>query len=157
MLEDLSGGRGLDLAGLRRFLAAAQRAVELRGPVGVRLMDDASIRTLNQQFRGQDRPTDVLSFPSGEAGYRGDLAISLDTAARQARTRHHGLDQEVRVLLLHGLLHLAGYDHETDDGQMRRRERDLRRQLGLPPGLIERQNRRKITNSGRKSLHVPDP
>jgi len=150
-VEDHSGGRGLDLAGLRRFVAAAQRAVGLRGRVGVRLLDDAGIQALNRQFRRHDQPTDVLSFPAGEAGYRGDLAVSLDTAARQARALHHGLDLEVRVLLLHGLLHLAGYDHETDDGQMRLRERDLRRQLGLPPGLIERQNKRKITNSGRKS------
>ncbi|HUX65994.1 MAG TPA: rRNA maturation RNase YbeY [Terriglobales bacterium] len=146
----LLGGRRLDLPALRRFLAAAQRALGLRAPVAVRLMDDAAIQALNRQFRALDQPTDVLSFPAHDPAYAGDLAVSLDTAARQARARHHPLDTEVRILLLHGLLHLAGFDHEADQGQMRRRERQLRLQFGLPPGLIERQNRRKIKSSRSK-------
>jgi probable rRNA maturation factor len=111
-------------------------------------MDDAAIAGLNRAFRRHDAPTDVLSFPAETAGYAGDIAISLDTARRQARARRHSLDQEIRILLLHGLLHLAGYDHETDDGAMRRREHVLRRELGLPPGLIERAQRRKIKAHG---------
>lgn len=114
-------------------------------------MDDASIRQLNRDFRGHDAPTDVLSFPSPQPDYAGDIAISTETAGRQARARRHALDTELRILLLHGLLHLAGHDHETDQGEMRRREQALRRQLGLPPGLIERQQRRKIKTHGRRA------
>jgi probable rRNA maturation factor len=97
---------------------------------------------MNLQFRGVDKPTDVLSFPAlPEAAnciQGGDLAISLETAAVQAADHGHTLQTEVKVLILHGLLHLAGYDHERDRGQMRRRESLLRKQFALPTGLIER-------------------
>lgn len=128
---------------LARFLAQAQAAVRLRGRVSVLLTTDKNLRRLNRQFRGIDKPTDVLSFPT-EALIRskeklaGDLAISVPTARRQATACGHSLGTELKVLILHGLLHLAGYDHETDSGQMARRERTLRAQLGLPQGLIER-------------------
>lgn len=125
----------------RRFLAAARAAAGVRAPVGVRLMSDAAIRRLNRQFRHRDQATDVLSFPSPDSAYAGDIAISLPTAARQARAHGHSLEIEVRILLLHALLHLAGMDHETDQGEMRARERRLRRRLGLPSGLIERAHR----------------
>ncbi|MGN6592737.1 MAG: rRNA maturation RNase YbeY [Terriglobales bacterium] len=138
----------LDRRALNGFLVRARGAVGLQGEVGLRLMDDAAIRELNRAFRRHDAPTDVLSFPAGAPGYAGDIAISLDTARRQARARRHSLDKEVYILLLHGLLHLAGYDHETDEGAMRRREHELRRDLGLPPGLIERAQRRKIKAHG---------
>jgi probable rRNA maturation factor len=126
---------------LARFLAEAQAAVRLRGQVTVLLTTDAAIRKLNRQFRGIHKPTDVLSFPaadqvSGEVA--GDLAISIPIATRQAQEQGHALSIEVKVLILHGLLHLAGYDHEGDEGQMARRERVLRGRLGLPQGLIER-------------------
>jgi probable rRNA maturation factor len=134
---------GLDVQALRAFLLAAGRALRLHGLVGVRLMDDASIRTLNRDFRRHDAPTDVLSFPA-DPPYLGDLAVSIPTARRQARAHAHSLDAEVRILLLHGLLHLAGYDHETDRGQMRRLEAALRRRFHLPPGLIERHSGRKM-------------
>jgi probable rRNA maturation factor len=134
---------GLDVAALRAFLVAAGRECHLRGIVGVRLMDDASIRALNRDFRGQNHSTDVLSFPA-DSPQLGDLAISIETARRQARAHHHSLDIEVRILLLHGLLHLAGYDHERDQGQMRDLEAALRRRLFLPPGLIERHSGRKM-------------
>jgi probable rRNA maturation factor len=119
----------------------AQQAVRLRGEVTVLLTTDAGIRRLNRKFRGIDKSTDVLSFPSSSelAGPdAGDLAISVSTAARQAHEHGHALSIEVKVLILHGLLHLRGYDHESDSGQMARRERVLRGRLGLPAGLIER-------------------
>ena len=125
------------------FLRRAQRAAGIAGEIGLRLVSDADMRALNRQFRGKDTPTDVLSFPVGAGpvaagGCLGDIAVSIETANRQARARRHSLDTEIRILLLHGVLHLAGFDHETDQGEMRRKERALRRQLGLPPGLTER-------------------
>jgi len=132
---------GLSRAGLGRFLRAAQNAVGLRGEVAVLLTGDRTLRRLNREFRGIDKATDVLSFPvhgSTYSGHAGDLAISLQTAARQAREHKHSLRDEVRVLLLHGLLHLAGMDHETDRGEMAEREAKLRNQFGLKSGLIAR-------------------
>ena len=126
---------------LARFLAAAQAAVRLKGQVTVLLTTDAAIRRLNRQFRGQNKATDVLSFPAegpGAEEMAGDLAISVTTALRQAREQDHPLSTEIKVLILHGLLHLAGYDHEADSGKMARRERLLRARLHLPQGLIER-------------------
>ncbi len=128
---------------LARFLAQAQDAVGLSGQVTVLLTTDAALRDLNCRFRGKAKSTDVLSFPasapaSGPERIVGDIAISVETARRQAAEQGHSLGTEIKVLILHGLLHLAGYDHESDAGQMRRRERDLRAQLGLPQGLIER-------------------
>jgi probable rRNA maturation factor len=113
----------------------------------VLLTTDKAIRRLNRQFRGLDKPTDVLSFPAAELVQdqkknkeknAGDLAISVPTARRQGTACGHSLATELKVLILHGLLHLAGYDHESDTGQMARREQRLRAQLGLPQGLIER-------------------
>jgi probable rRNA maturation factor len=132
---------------LTRFLAEAQVAVRLRGQVTILLTTDAAIRSLNRRFRGKNKPTDVLSFPAenllqSQEKIAGDLAISVPTARRQAAEHGHGLTAELRILILHGLLHLAGYDHEIDDGQMHRREHQLRTRLGLPQGLIERSTRR---------------
>lgn len=126
---------------LARFLTEAQAAVRLKGEVSVLLTTDAAIRKLNRQFRGKNKATDVLSFPAEGVGAEeiaGDLAISVPTASKQAVEQGHPLSTEIKVLILHGLLHLAGYDHEADDGQMARRERQLRAKLGLPQGLIER-------------------
>jgi probable rRNA maturation factor len=126
---------------LSRFLSAAQAAVRLRGQVTVLLTTDAAIRKLNRQFRGKNKATDVLSFPAeglGAHGIAGDLAISVTTALSQAAEQGHSLSTEIKVLILHGLLHLAGYDHEVDEGKMARRERLLRAKLKLPQGLIER-------------------
>jgi probable rRNA maturation factor len=132
---------GLSRSGLGRFLRVAQAAVGLEGEVEVLLAGDRTLRRLNRQYRGKDKATDVLSFPAAEelAGqYGGDLAISLETAKRQAEEQGHGLRDEVRVLLLHGLLHLSGMDHEVDGGEMAARERELRGRLRLPNGLIAR-------------------
>jgi probable rRNA maturation factor len=132
---------GLSRSGLNRFLRMAQTAVGVRGEVDVLLAGDRTLRRLNRTFRGKDKATDVLSFPAaGELGEScgGDLAISVDTAGRQAAEHGHSLRDEVRVLLLHGLLHLSGMDHEVDRGEMAEREGLLRKALRLPDGLIAR-------------------
>jgi probable rRNA maturation factor len=98
---------------------------------------DAELRLLNRTYRSHDYATDVLSFP-GDRDYLGDIAISLARARSQARQYGHTLEDEVRVLMLHGVLHLKGMDHESDGGQMARAERRWRKKLGLPDGLIER-------------------
>ena len=138
---------------LGRFLRDAQSAVKLRGQVTVLLTTDKAIRRLNRQFRGKDKATDVLSFPSytpvpqseGSVApaprmreIAGDIAISVHTAGKQADALGHALTVEIKVLMLHGLLHLAGLDHETDDGEMAQVEERLRAKLRLPQGLIER-------------------
>lgn len=142
---------GLSPSGLSRFLRSAQAAVGLAGEVDVLLAGDLTLRRLNRQFRGKNKATDVLSFPpppelAGE--HAGDLAISLETAARQAEAHGHTVREEVRVLLLHGLLHLQGMDHETDQGEMAEREATLRRQLRLPSGLIARAGTRGSAGDG---------
>ena len=138
---------------LARFLRDAQSAVRLHGTATVLLTTDEAIRRLNKQFRGMDKTTDVLSFPAAEAiaAVAGDIAISVPTALRQAHEQGHSLAVEIKVLMLHGLLHLAGYDHETDQGSMARRERLLRGRLGLPQGLIER------TAGAEAPLPMPGP
>jgi probable rRNA maturation factor len=123
---------------LAAFLARAQKSAGLRGEVNVLVTSDTELRRLNRTFRGQDRPTDVLSFPSIMEGQAGDIAISAQTAARAARGLGHSVAEEVKVLLLHGVLHLAGYDHESDAGEMARKEEQLRRRLGLPVALTAR-------------------
>jgi probable rRNA maturation factor len=144
--EPAPQSRGTSQRALARFLTQAQSAVGLRGQVTVLLTTDATICDLNRRFRGKDAATDVLSFPATKSvrnaapaeRVAGDLAISLETARKQAAEQGHALGVELRVLILHGLLHLAGYDHEVDGGKMERRERRLRATLGLPQGLIER-------------------
>jgi probable rRNA maturation factor len=103
-----------------------------------RITTDRELRRLNGQFRGKDQTTDVLSFPSGTAEYLGDIAISADRARAQARRFGHSLEQELGILMLHGLLHLLGMDHETDRGRMARAEERWREKLGLPGSLIRR-------------------
>jgi probable rRNA maturation factor len=99
------------------------------------------LQVLNRRFRGKNKPTDVLSFPAmpGLApGFAGDVAISAEIASQNARRLGHTAAEEISILVLHGMLHLAGYDHELDDGEMEREEARLRKSLGLPVGLIER-------------------
>lgn len=143
-------GRRLRPRTLAAFLDEAAAAVKLPGEIAALLTTDAEIRRLNRTFRQKNKATDVLSFPPpdplpGRQQTGGDLAISVETAARQADEAGHALSIELQVLLLHGLLHLAGYDHETDTGQMARKEARLRRRFGLQAGLIER-----ASNHGRQ-------
>lgn len=118
---------------LRPWLASLVAALAPRAEsLGVRFVGDREMRRVNRQFRGKDKSTDVLSFPGepdGPAGtgHLGDILVSIPTARRQAREAGHGVDQEIKILLLHGILHCLGYDHETDQGEMERLERRLRR------------------------------
>jgi len=131
--------RKLARAELASFLAEVVRGV-LRGrSCSCLITSDEELRGLNKQYRRKDYATDVLSFPSGgAAGFAGDLAISIDRAKEQAREHRHSLDDELKILILHGALHLAGLDHEDDEGQMARAEARWRTRFRLPAGLIER-------------------
>jgi probable rRNA maturation factor len=135
---------GLSPSTFERFVLRARRVVRLRGVVNVLVTSSAELRSLNRQFLGKDRPTDVLSFPSPlveRANARrvaGDVAISADIARENAGRLGHSVADEVKILALHGILHLAGFDHERDNGEMARKESRLRRQLRLEIGLIER-------------------
>ncbi|MCS7041576.1 MAG: rRNA maturation RNase YbeY [Bryobacteraceae bacterium] len=133
---------GVDRAALRDFAHCLRQEVAAGRPFCCRITTDREVRELNRRFLGEDRPTDVLSFPSGQGlGSLGDIAIAFPYARRQAAAFGHPVETELRVLLLHGLLHLLGYDHETDGGRMRRAEQKWRRRLGLPHGLISRAGR----------------
>jgi probable rRNA maturation factor len=141
-------GRPLRAPGLGRWLAQVAPA-RARGEVTVALVGDNVVRTLNRSYRGIDASTDVLSFPasrpgvSGAPAHLGDIVIARGVARRQARAEAHSESTEWRVLALHGLLHLLGYDHEGESGAMHRVERRLRRRGGLERGLIERTRRRR--------------
>jgi probable rRNA maturation factor len=142
---------GTSARALSLFAAKAQRAVGLRGEVNIRVASSRELQELNRRFRKKNQPTDVLSFPSETPKLAGDIAISGEIAAANAAEMGHSPQTELKVLILHGLLHLAGCDHETDDGEMQTRETTLRRQLGLPVGLIERAHSNPLKSSpGRK-------
>jgi probable rRNA maturation factor len=136
---------------LSDFLETTRAALQFpKGSVGVQFVSDSAMATLNLKFRNKKGPTDVLSFPAEDNGsltgraarknssplpddgsYIGDIAIAPATAQRNALEYSRSLDEELRILILHGMIHLAGYDHEVDDGQMNRLERQLRRRFGL--------------------------
>jgi probable rRNA maturation factor len=130
--------RGVRSAGLAAWLQSVAPA-RARGTITVAVVSDGRIRELNRRYRRKNRPTDVLSFPADEPGQLGDVLIALGVATRQAAAAGHNFSTELRVLALHGLLHLLGYDHERDNGEMRRLERRLRLKGGLREGLIERE------------------
>jgi probable rRNA maturation factor len=131
---------------LEQFVLRARRAVGLRGTVNVLVTSNAVVRSLNHRFREKNKATDVLSFPSDSFGPQfrkspklaGDVAISADIALQNSVRLGHTVAQEIRILALHGILHLAGFDHERDNGEMARKEATLRRALKLPAALIER-------------------
>jgi probable rRNA maturation factor len=137
---------GLNEDALNRFVLRARKAVGVRGQVNVLVTSSAAVRSLNRQFRGQNKATDVLSFPftstTPESRKRpkiaGEIAISADIALQNSARLGHPPAQEVKILALHGILHLAGFDHERDNGEMARKEATLRRALRLPAALIER-------------------
>lgn len=127
--------------GLGAWLQKAAPA-SARGDVSIAVVSDRRMRALNRQFRGKDAATDVLSFPAthmpGVSSFLGDIVIASGVASRQAREAGHSVGTELKVLALHGLLHLLGYDHDTDEGKMARAEARLRKKAGLREGLIER-------------------
>jgi probable rRNA maturation factor len=132
---------GVSEQALSRFAQRARKAAGLRGQVNVVLTSSRDLRALNRRFRGKDKPTDVLSFPPIPLvadKFSGDIVISAEIAVRNARIYRHAPAQELKILILHGMLHLAGHDHESDRGQMARKEERLRRELGLTDGLIRR-------------------
>jgi probable rRNA maturation factor len=135
---------GLSRSTLERFLLRARRAVRLPGTVNVLVTNNHELRSLNLQFRGKDKPTDVLSFPEPRMNLpkakqpAGDLAVSAEIARDNAKRLGHSVATEIKILTLHGILHLAGFDHERDHGEMADKERRLRLQLKLETGLIER-------------------
>ena len=129
----------LDAESLQSFAEVLRDRVARGREFHCRITNDAELRSLNAQFRGKDYPTDVLSFPQEDAQLSlGDIAISIQRARAQAREYRHATEDEIRVLMLHGVLHLLGMDHESDSGRMRRNEVRWRRKLGLPVALIER-------------------
>jgi len=124
---------------LARFVSRVRKTIPLRGLVNVVVTTNSEMKRLNEQFRSNDEPTDVLSFPSGEmGGLAGEIAISHEIARENARRLAHSIAEEIKILILHGMLHLAGYDHQNDDGKMARKEHHLRKALRLPDALIER-------------------
>jgi len=149
--------RGLSRAALSRFVLRALDTARLPGAVNVLLTSDRALRRLNRQFRGKDEPTDVLSFPvlDRSAKLAGDIAISVDLARRNARRLGHSPAEEIKILALHGLLHLAGYNHELDHGRMARKEYRLRRSLQLPLALLERSAG--TMRKSKRARHSPHP
>jgi probable rRNA maturation factor len=150
---------GLSVSALERFVSRCRRAIGLKNKADVLITGNAVIRNLNRQFRNVNKATDVLSFPSNglatggrHKALSGEIAISADIALQNAYRLGHSPAQEIKILTLHGLLHLAGFDHERDNGQMARKETKLRRALRLPDGLIERAGavRRRSTPRRRK-------
>ncbi len=137
---------GMTDASLARFVLRARKAAGMRNTLNVLVTSSASMRDLNSRFRNKNKSTDVLSFrhePTirdnhNRNGFAGEIAISSEIAAQNAITLGHTVAEEVKVLVLHGILHLAGFDHERDNGRMARKEAKLRRALKLPTALIER-------------------
>ncbi len=135
---------GLSESTIARFVERVRRLIDMRERVNVLVTSSTHVRSLNRRFRGLDKPTDVLSFPSLRAGglelepVAGEVAISADIARENANRLGHSFENEVKILVLHGILHLAGFDHDHDAGQMARKESRLRRQLNLEAALIER-------------------
>lgn len=123
---------------LSLFAGQVRRTLQIPADVCVLITSNAEVRELNRRHRRKNKPTDVLSFPSGRPEFAGDIAISAEIAAANAAERGHSVETELKILILHGLLHLAGYDHENDGGEMEVRELALRQEFKLPLGLIER-------------------
>ncbi|SRR5258708_30885246 len=130
-----------DRVALTRFARRARELAGISGDVAILVTGDRQLRDLNRRFRRKDKATDVLSFPHAD-GTGGDIAVSADMAKQNARRYGHEPLEELKILVLHGMLHLAGYDHETDNGKMTAREHDLRVRLKLPASLIDRSTRR---------------
>jgi len=152
---------GFSEASLARFVTRARCAVPLKKMVNVLVTTSRELQELNRRFRRKNRPTDVLSFPAaqGITNFAGDVAISAEIAAHNAAELGHTAAAEIKILALHGILHLAGYDHERDHGEMARKEERLRKLLGLPAGLIGRNEAREQTapHRNRQKKHGAAP
>jgi probable rRNA maturation factor len=131
----------IDFSALESFAETLRSRVARGREFHCLVTGDAELRQLNRRYRGGDYATDVLSFP-GAGAWLGDIAISLGRARAQSKAGRHSVEDELRILLLHGVLHLTGMDHESDGGRMARAEARWRRTLGLPAGLIERAGQR---------------
>ncbi len=142
---------------LSQFARKAQRALGLRGEVNVRITSSRDLQELNRRFRKKNRPTDVLSFPCDMPELSGDIAISADIASANAADLGHSVDTELKILILHGMLHLAGFDHESDNGEMRAREARLRLSMRLPAGLIERADSERVKPKVKKRVGPRSP
>lgn len=127
--------QGASRPALERFARRAQNLTGVAGDVDILIAGNRRLLELNRRFRGKAKATDVLSFPRKEGG---DIAISAGIARQNARRYSHSLADELKILVLHGMLHLAGYDHETDNGRMAKLENELRARLKLPASLIDR-------------------
>ena len=127
--------KGVSTARIQRFVREAQKLAKLAGEVDILISGNKRLQELNRRFRGKNKPTDVLSFPRPTGG---DIAISAEIARENAARYGHATADELNILVLHGMLHLAGYDHESDNGQMARTEARLRARLKLPSSLIDR-------------------
>lgn len=138
---------GVSRAGLARFARKAQKMAGVSGEVEILIAGNHRLQELNRRFRRKNRPTDVLSFP-GSVG--GSIAISGAIARENARRYGHSASHELKILVLHGMLHLAGYDHETDNGRMAKMESKLREQLKLPVSLIDRAHAPAAGKPGRR-------
>ncbi len=151
---------GLTSAALANFVGRAGRALGLRGGVNVLVTSSQELRALNNLFRHKDKATDVLSFPPMVSdGFAGDIAISAQIASQNAKLLGHSAATEIKILALHGILHLAGYDHEGDQGEMERKEARLRKTFGLPVGLIERSvaGRKRVVRKPAPSVRRASP
>ena len=137
---------GLSENTLGRFVLRARKLAGVKGTANVQVTTSAAVQVLNRRFRNKNKATDVLSFPAAEPAIlnkktiplAGDIVISADIASQNAMKLGHSAVEEIKILALHGILHLAGFDHERDNGEMARRESELRQALGLPVALIER-------------------
>jgi probable rRNA maturation factor len=127
--------KGVSVAMIQRFARKAQKLAKVVGEVDILISSNKRLQELNRRFRRKNKPTDVLSFPRPVGG---DIAISGDIARHNAILYGHSPAEELKILVLHGMLHLAGHDHESDNGQMARTESRLRAQLKLPASLIDR-------------------
>lgn len=146
--------RSVSAAQLQRFARCAQTLARVEGEVDILISSNKRLRDLNRRFRRKDKPTDVLSFPRPSGG---DIAISAQIALENAQRYGHSLASELKILVLHGMLHLAGYDHESDNGRMARAEARLRSQLKLPASLIDRTHSSAKSPQGKPTTAITRP
>ena len=153
---------GLSAESLGRFVLRARRELGLRGTLNILVTSNEAMRSLNRQFRRKNKPTDVLSFPAASSSQplektrlAGEIAISAEIARANAARLGHSVATEIKVLALHGILHLAGYDHERDNGTMARKEANLRRAFRLPSSLTERDQAKDDEPPPRRSASRP--